>query len=321
MESPAVNNLWRRLLALRPVALPLLFYALLFQLAHTLLYTIVTYMVSLSNKQGPEFSNTVNEISSQYLLLAIALSAVLLTLTMWQADRALYRQVPFWNENHRPVWQLDRSRKEELLRGLSNGMLAALVYLIFFSISGQIGYLGVYITSTIGTPIFPLFFMDLFALAALLISEEFLFRHKILRGLLTRMPATAAVVVTSLLHIFVRHLQFQLEFFDYVNLLCLNLTLGYFYVKSGKCQRGLGFLLALLCLLHNFGGLPLWGFESPSFFLFKAAPRASTFITGGPSGPLGGAGLLFVLTLFAVGSYLTWKRELEARRQAERLSK
>ncbi len=314
-----MNGLLRRLIALRPVALPLISYAVLFQLAHTLLYTIVTYMVSLSNKTGPEFSNTVNEISSQYLLLAIALSVILLTATMWQADRALYRHVPFWNENHRPVWQLDRSRKEELLRGLSNGVLAALVYLLFFSISGQIGYLGIYITSMIGTPIFPLFFMDLFALTALLVCEEFLFRHKILRTLLAKMSATSAVVITSALHILVRHWQFQLEILDYVNLACLNLTLGYFYVKSGKCQRGLGFLVALLCLLHNFGGLPLWGFESPSFFLFKSAPRASSFVTGGPSGPLGGAGLLFVLVLFAAGSYLTWKRELEARRQAQRL--
>ncbi|HEY8278375.1 MAG TPA: CPBP family glutamic-type intramembrane protease [Bdellovibrionota bacterium] len=309
-----------RLLQLRSVALPLLFYVLVSQLAQTLLYTIVAYIVSLSNKAGPDFSNTVNEISSQYILFAIALGAALLTLTIFQADRALYRTLPFWNDDHRAPWELDRIRKDEFLRGLSSGALAALSYILFFTIAGQLGYLGVYITSTIGTPVFPLFFVDLFALGGLLLCEEFLFRHKILRGLTAFMPDSAAITLTSALHVLVRHWQFQLEPFDYVNLFCLNLALGYFYVKSGKCQRGLGFLMALLFLLHSFGGLPLWGYESPSFFLFKAISRSSTLFTGGAAGPLAGAGMFGILLLLAFGSYLTWKRELEARRQAERRS-
>ncbi|WP_305809356.1 hypothetical protein, partial [Staphylococcus epidermidis] len=148
--------------------------------------TIVAYMVSLSTKTGPEFSNTVNEISSQYILFARALGALVLSATLWQADRALYRQIPFWNEAHRPFWQLDRIRKEQLFRGLSSGLLAALVFIVFFTAAGQISYLGIYITSTMGTPIFPLFFLDLASLATLLVCEEYLFRHKILRTLLSR---------------------------------------------------------------------------------------------------------------------------------------
>ena len=297
---------------------PVLAYVILSQLSHTFLDTIVAYMVSLSTKTGPEFSNTVNEISSQYILFARALGALLLSLTLWQADRALYRQLPFWNETHRPLWQLDRLRKEELLRGLSSGVLAALVFLVFFTAAGQISYLGVYITSTMGTPIFPLFFLDFASLATLLICEEYLFRHKVLRALLAELPASTAIVVTSVLHTLVRHLQFPLATFDYVNLFCLNMALGYFSVKSGKCQRGLGFLLAFLCMLHNFAGLLLWGNESPSFFLFKAAPHSSPALSGGANGPLGGAGVFGILVLFAFGSYLTWKREREERRMAER---
>jgi len=303
-----------RLHGLRPAAFPFLLYILVSQLALTLLNTIVSYIVSLSQKTGTDFSNTVNEIADQYLVLSLSLGALLLSLTLWQADRALYRQLTFWNDLHKPAWQLDRSRKEELMRGLSSGLLAALVYLVFFTISGQVGYLGIYITSTIGTPIFPLFFMDIAALVILLVCEEFLFRHKILRGLLAVLPASAAIVLTTSLHLLARHWQFHLEPLDYINLACLNLVLGYFYVKSGKCHRGLGFLIAFLCLLHNVGGLPLWGYESPSFFLFKAAPRASALVTGGASGPLGGLGVFGILAIFALGSFLTWKRELEARR-------
>jgi membrane protease YdiL (CAAX protease family) len=303
-----------KLSALRPAAFPFVLYVLVGQLAHTLLNTIVSYIVSLSQKTGTDFSNTVNEIADQYLMLSFSMGALLLTLTLWQADRALYRHLPFWNDLHKPAWQLDRSRKEELLRGLSSGALAALVYLVFFVMSGQIGYLGVYITSTIGTPIFPLFFMDLAAIVALLLCEEFLFRHKILRSLLAVMPASSAIVLTACLHLLARHWQFHLEALDYINLACLNLVLGYFYVKSGKSHRGLGFLAALLCLLHNLGGLPLWGYESPSFFLFKASPRASALVTGGGSGPLAGLGIFGILAIFALGSFLTWKRDLEAKR-------
>ncbi len=302
----------------RAVAFPLVAYVILSQLSHTLLDTIVAYMVSLSSKTGPEFSNTVNEISSQYVFFARAIGALLLTLTLLQADRALYRHLPFWNDGHRRFWQLDRIRKEELFRGLSSGLLAALVFLVFFTAAGHISYLGVYITSTMGTPIFPLFFLDLASLATLLICEEYLFRHRILRTLLQELSPNSAIVLSSVLHTLVRHFQFQLVLFDYVNLFCLNMALGYFFVKSGKCQRGLGFLLALLCVLHNFAGLLLWGNESPSFFLFKAAPKSAPILSGGINGPLGGAGIFGILILFAFGSYLTWKREKDARSFAGR---
>jgi hypothetical protein len=312
MNSPPRRHLAKELL---PVACTFILYAIVSQAAHTLLNTIVSYLVSLSLKTGTDFSNTVNEIADQYLLLSLSIGALVLMLTLWQGDRALYRQIPFWNDLRKPFWQLDRNRKEELLRGLSSGALAALVYLIFFAISGQLGYLGVYITSTFGTPIFPLFFTDIAALLTLLVCEEFLFRQKILRGLLAVMPESAAIGLTTALYILSRHWHFHLEAFDYLNLACLNFVLGYFYVKSGKIHRGLGFLAALILLLHNVGGLPLWGYESPSFFLFKSGPRSSALLTGGVSGPLGGLGLFGILVIFALGSFLTWKRELEAKRQ------
>ena len=299
-----------RLRVLAPIVL-FLVYALGCLLAHTLLNTIVSYIVSLSQKTGTDFSNTVNEIADQYLMLSYALAALLITLTIWQADRALYRAVPFWNEQRKGFapWSLDRGRKEELLRGLSSGGIVAAVYLLFFSIAGWINYLGLVITSSFGTPVFPLFFTDFAALVTLLVCEEYLFRHRILRALLAYLPAGSAVALTAALHILVRHWQFHLGAIDYLNLACLNLLIGYFYVKSGKPHRGLGFLVAMLCLLHNIGGLPLWGYEAPSFFLFKAFSRTAGLVTGGASGPLGGLGLFGLLAIFCLGTFFTSKRE------------
>ena len=84
----------RRLLIFRPVFFIVGFYLLATQVAQTLLYTVVTYLVSAAEKTGNDLANTVNEISSQYLLLAFALAALLLSVTAWVADRALYRQDP-----------------------------------------------------------------------------------------------------------------------------------------------------------------------------------------------------------------------------------
>jgi hypothetical protein len=307
-----------RVIRLRSVALLFLIYLLATQVSLTLLYTIVAYLVSAADKTGVEFGNTVNEIAGQYVLLALALGSLLLCVTTWLGDRALYREDIFWTERNRSLWQLNRFTKSEFLRGISSGVLAAVMYLLLSAVSGQIGFLGVYITSTLGTPVFPLFFIDILSLTTLVICEEFLFRHKILKRLLHQMPPTFAVLTTTGLFILVKDLQFELATLDYVNLTLLNLALGYFFLKSGTSHRGIGFLLFLLGILHPIAGLPLWAVESPSFFLFKATARSSTLLSGGAAGPMAGLGLCSILLVFAGGSYLTWKRELEAKRQAAR---
>ncbi len=312
------HALWQNTKNLRAAALLLLFYLAATQLAHTLLYTIVAYIVSAAEKTGTDFGNTVNEIAGQYHFFTFSMGALLLTLTRWQADRALYLHDPFWNEPQKPLWQLDHLTKAELLRGLSSGVAAACVYLFLFTISGQGSYLGIYITSTFGTPVFPLFFLDLLSISLLVFCEEYIFRHKILKLLSADLSPGVAVLITSLLYIGVKHLQFDLSTLDILNLGCMNLALGYFYLKSTKAHRGLGFLFILLLLLHSMAGLPLWGNESPSFFLFKSTPTSSSFLFGGESGPFAGIALTSLFFFFAFGSSFSWKREMEAKRQAKR---
>lgn len=293
---------------LKPIAWILLFYLVVSEIAQTLLFTIVTYLVTAAGKSGPEFGNAVNEIADQYRLLTYAIATALVSMTIWLGDKALYRHVPFWNDPHKPAWQLDRPTKEEILRGASSGLIAVLVFLLIFTFSGQVSYLGMVITSSLGTPVFPLFFLDLLSLAVLVICDEFLFRHKILRSIAPERHPHLAVISTSLLYTLGKHVQFPLMPLDYLNLFCLNLAIGYFYLKSGKCHRGLAFLMALLLVLHPLAGLPLWGQESPSFFLFKATSRASTILSGGSAGPLAGLGLFSILVVFTIGGHYSWKR-------------
>lgn len=302
----------RRMLQFRPVFFIIGFYLLATQVAQTLLYTVVAYLVSAAAKTGSDFGNTVNEISSQYLFLAFALAALLLSVTTWIADRALYRQDPFWNSPLKPAWQLDRLTKRELLRGLSSGAIAVLVYLLLFTVSGQLSFLGVYITSTVGTPVFPLFFVDFISLAVLVICEEFIFRHKIQKFLLAHISPGKSILITTMLYLAVKHIQFQLTGIDYLNLTLMNLALGFFFLKSGRSHRGLGFLLSLLCLFHPVAGLPLWDTEGPSFFLFKPLGHGPELLAGVHGAPFSGLGLTSILLMIFGGAYLTWKQDVAA---------
>lgn len=304
----------RRFDYLKPIALLMFFYLVVAELAQTLLFTIVTYIVAATGKLGVEFGNTVNEIADQYRLFSYAVGMGLVAVTLWLGDKALYRHSPFWNDPKKPAWQLDRHTKEELIRGATSGFLAALVYLVIFTVSRQVSFLGTLITSSVGTPVFPLFFLDTVSLLVLVVSDEFLFRHKLLRGLLAHAGPNAAVLITSALYVAGKHLQFTLAPVDYLNLLCLNIALGFFYLKSGKCHRGLGFLVLLLGTLHPLAGLPLWAQESPSFFLFKESHRATPILSGGVTGPLGGLGLFSILLVFTIAANYAWKRGDKAAR-------
>lgn len=316
-----MNGASRRHHGLRSALLIVFFYLALTLIAHTMLYTIVAYLVSVANKTGTDFGNTVNEIAGQYHFFAFALGAALMAGTTWRADRALYRHGTFWNEPHKPFWRLDRLTKEELVRGLSSGAIAALLYLALFVISGQGSFLGVYITSTFGTPVLPLFFVDLLSLATLLFCEEYIFRYKVLGQLAAEMHPATAVALTTLLYVSVKYLQFDLSGMDILNLTLMNLALGYFFVKSGKAHRGIGLVLALLCILHSGAGLPLWGNESPSFFLFKTDNRTTEALFGGMSGPFQGLALSTIFLVFTLSGVLSWRKKEEARRQNERLSR
>lgn len=309
------DSFWQRHRYLRPAFLVLLFYLLATQLAHTLLYTIVAYIVSAAEKKGTDFGNTVNEIAGQYHFFAYALAALLMTITTWRGDRALYRWDVFWNEPYKPVWQLDRNAKGELFGGVGSGLVAAGIFLALFYISGRGSFLGVYLTSTFGTPVFPLFFVDILALGTLIFCEEYIFRHKLLRLFAAELPPVAAITLSSAAYILVKWVQFDLTALDFLNLALFNFALGFFYLRVNKPHRGIGFALALSFLLHPLAGLPLWENESPSFFLFKTAARGDDHLFGGAAGPFAGWGLASILAVFAVRAAYGWlKRQPSPRK-------
>lgn len=284
-----------------------LFYAGASQLAQTLLFTIVAYIVAAADKSGTEFGNTVNEIAVQYQFFTYSMAAIFTAFVLWKADRALYRMNFFWNEPHKPVWQLSRASKMELLRGCASGFIALFVYLALFLLSGKGTFLGIYLTSTLGTPAFPLFFLNFFCLGALLLLEEYLIRHKWISALGTTFSPITTAFLISFSSTIIKLIQFELTTIDLVNIFLLNLLLTFYTLRSQKCHRGVGFLLSLVWLIHCFAGLPLWENESPSFFIFKSLDRQHELLFGGANGPFAGLALFTVLLVFFVASFLNWE--------------
>jgi membrane protease YdiL (CAAX protease family) len=291
----------------KSVILTFIAYAIAVEAAHLLLITTVTSFVLLAGRNGLELSNVVNEISSQYTFLAYALAALLVALTLFFTDRALYRKTAFWTSESKKAWHLERQSKQEFFRGASTGLLTIAILLVLLHAANQISFLGVFITSTFGTPVFPLFLVDTLALIVIIFSEEYIFRQKIMRSLQLHMSNAHANVLTSLLYILLKLLQFELEWIDVLNLFLLNLILGFFSFKSGRFHRGLGFLLVFFVGIHLFAGMPLWQHISPSVFLFKHVSKASVYLSGGDAGPMASVGMLSILIFLAISSYLSWK--------------
>lgn len=285
-----------------------IFYLALSKLAHTLLLTIVTSVVLMTGQSGQELSNSVNEISSQYVLTSYALAALLTAITVWLGDKALYSHSYFWAEERKKPWQLERSCRQEFYRGLSSGALAAMVVCIILLSTGQISYLGIYITSTFGSPVFPIFVTNFLSIILLLICDEFIFRHKLLQMFFRVWPEPVAIFASTLLYLLLKWVQFPLQTMDLVNLSLLGLILGFFYAKNKKSHRGLGFVLSLICLLHPMAGLPLWSQTSPSFFLLKHSAKSSEWMTGGPAGPMASIAIFSMFLLFSVASVKRWQQ-------------
>lgn len=287
-----------------------LFYLCVAKLAHTLLVTSVTSYVLMTSKISGDLPNTVNEISSQYVFFAYALGALLVALTLWFGNRALYRNSEFWNEGKKKGWELSREIKANLRRGAASAFLLVVLLVGLFFFSGQLSFLGLFITSTIGTAVFPLFVLDFASLMVMVVCEEYIFRYRLLARLAHIFSPVTAICVSATLYTLIKWLQFDLTGTDIFNLMMLNAALGFLFLRTGRVHRGLGFLTVFYGMLHPLGGLPLWGQSGPSIFLFKHnAQNTGPWLTGADAGPLAGLGMSSLLFLLLLGAIWSWRSE------------
>jgi hypothetical protein len=283
------------------------FYLLVSKFCFILLLTVVTSLVLMQGQEQGQANQMINDIAYQYMFIVYAVGAIFTLFVSLIADQAFSRDQEFWRQGWR-LWQLPMEARREFWRGAGTGLFIPVVVIVLLQLSGQLNYLGTFVTSDTRSPIFFLFLANAFALAAMLLCEEFIFRHKILGALKAKISPLPSVVLCSVGYVIVKHFQFSLALFDYVSLFLVSLSAGFFFLRTGRIFRGMGFLGTLFGVIHFVCGLNLWGHNTPGLFLFTDSKSAIPTITGGIDGPLAGLAMISVLAIITASSYLTWAR-------------
>lgn len=293
----------------RSIFFIILFYWGMTKIAHTLLVTSVTYYSLIATTQEASLPNTVNEITAQFLFFSYAVAALAVSLTLWFGHKALYQVSNFWNEGNKKLWELSRDMKQELQRGMGTALLVVVAILGLFFARDQLSFLGFVLSSTVGTPVFPLFFLDLLSIGTICICEEYIFRYRIMSSLMEERYPVRAVVVSALLYLVIKAVQFDLGLIECLNILLINISLGFYFLRSYRVHRGIGFIVVFFALLKSVFGLALWSQAGPSMFLFKHNAQIEVgWLTGGDAGPLAGLGMTSLLAVVSIAAIWSWRQ-------------
>lgn len=285
-----------------------LVYLVISEFSFIALITVVTSVV-VTNTAGQEQLNQINEITDQYIFVTYALAALTLFLLGRAGDKALGRKISFWPRSGQFIWSLDPVAKSQILRGIGSGILIPLIVVTLLVFSGQLQFHGTFVLSDLSSPIFLLFLANVSSIFVLVISEEYIFRHKVLRALSHEFNPVASVIVTSLAYVLIKTFQFKLSPEDHVSLFIINIALGFYFLRTGRVFRGLTFLTSLYAMIHLVCGLPLWGQKGAGLFLITDSAVAFRSVTGGGLGPLSGVALIALLLLVAGTSVVLWRKD------------
>lgn len=284
-----------------------IFYLVVSKLCFILLLTLVTSIVLMQGRDSTQANQVINDISYQYMFIVYSVGAFFTLFVCWIGDRAFGRDAAFWSHGWR-FWEISFEARRDFWRGVGTGLMVPFVVVTLLQLAGQINYLGTFVTSDTNSPIFFLFLVNGLALAGMVLCEEYIFRHKILGTLVTRVSPLTSVVLSSLGYVAVKHFQFSLAPLDYASLFLLSLAAGFYFLRRGTVFRGLGFLATLFGIVHFVCGLNLWGHNTPGLFLFTDSKSAAPLVTGGMGGPLAGAATVSVLAIITAASYVWWRK-------------
>jgi hypothetical protein len=192
---------------------------------------------------------------------------------------------------------------------LSGAVLASGVVLAFL-MSGLYRYLGFFVQFEEAPLAVANVGLRVLTLGCLAYCEEFVFRHKLMGMLRSRMPDVWAAVAIALLYCGVKALQFDLGLMHLISLFLLSLALSVRTVVDGDFARGAGFWTGLLVVFHTLLSLPVFGNEFQGVLLIRyqnlieGESGTARFLTGGAGGPLSSFALQLIFVLdIAQGIY------------------
>ena len=122
------------------------FYLAVSKLCFILLLTVVTSVVLMQGKDGTQINQIINDISYQYMFIVYSVGAIFTLFVCWIGDQAFSRESVFWVHGLR-FWELSQESRRDFWRGVGSGAMIPVVVVTLLNISGQINYLGTFVTS------------------------------------------------------------------------------------------------------------------------------------------------------------------------------
>lgn len=284
------------------------FYVLVSQISFIAVITAITSVV-ISGSINREQFNQINDITIQYIFIIYAFAGLFTFLLGRAGDKALGKSHNFWPRSGKYFWSFDPETKYEFLRGIGSGLIIPTIVISLLILSGQLIYNGTFVVSDFSSPIFILFILNFSALVTMVLCEEYVFRYKLLLGLSRNFGPITSVLLTSVAYVLVKSFQFQISPEDYISLFLLNISIGLYFLRTGKVYRGLMFLSTLYGVIHLIFGLPMWGHNSSGIFLILDSNVAFRSVTGGSLGPLSGVAMMSVLLLVAGTNLFLWRKD------------
>lgn len=181
-----------------------------------------------------------------------------------------------------------------------NGLILTGVMVAGTTLGGHMSYLGVYmrfdevLLSLVSSIIFGS------SLFALVIVEEYIFRQVIEKKFSEYVGALGVAALSSALYLFVKYVQFELNWVLAVNLVLLNLTYSMIAHGERHYMASASFAGTFMTITHVIFGLPLMGQDMPGILLLRASSDEGlgSLLSGGAAGPEGGLVLTVLLVIY-----------------------
>jgi hypothetical protein len=194
------------------------------------------------------------------------------------------------------------------LPGFKSGAILATTLLMVLAVFGFHQVIGFYLDWEESPSVLLGFLIRSASLISLIYCEEFLFRHRILPSFRLQFGDSIAALLSSVLFVGIKNLQFELGLLQSVVLMAVSLHLVRRTFLKGNFANGAGLFAGLLFVIHPLASLPIFGNDYQGLFLIKSQglegiePTASRWISGGAGGPFGS--ILFLVLLGLITLYL-----------------
>lgn len=172
------------------------------------------------------------------------------------------------------------------------GALLATALVVGFLLARTHQFFGIVLDAENGVSTVSVLLIRSLSLALLILCEERLFRGYVYPKLLEWASPLPSAVITAILSVFVKWIQFPIGIAQGLTLFLLSILIHPIPVRERRNAYGASFLVGVLIMLHPILSLPIFGTELPGLFLVKYLSFDEQswvrVLTGGSGGPLSG---------------------------------